>query len=207
MSKLGLDPTQLPTQHDRQVAGRCWHGIFAGRSLPPARATNGSEYSPAAMPVLRRCFRWPRSNTTPTTRRVVPSSAVMACCSRPPRRGSAAAKPKWALPPRPLGADTDAALGDWGFSAHEIGELRRAGIVGAQAEEHDADGPDSGAAGNSRLYFEDLRQVRRRLLAGERPRRRFPARLPPRPRRCRLARYCHSRSLRRIGTRHYRGRR
>ena len=39
------------------------------------------------------------------------------------------------MPPRPLGADTDAVLGDWGFSGEEIGELRKAGVVGAQEEE------------------------------------------------------------------------
>jgi alpha-methylacyl-CoA racemase len=39
------------------------------------------------------------------------------------------------LPPRPLGVDTDAVLGDWGFSAAEITQLRRGGIVGALTEE------------------------------------------------------------------------
>ena len=37
-------------------------------------------------------------------------------------------------PPRPLGADTDAVLRDWGFAEAEIGELKAAGIVGPQRE-------------------------------------------------------------------------
>ena len=44
-------------------------------------------------------------------------------------------KAEFGMPPRPLGADTDAVLGDWGFSGEEIGELRKAGVVGAQEEE------------------------------------------------------------------------
>ncbi|MBM3559906.1 MAG: CoA transferase, partial [Alphaproteobacteria bacterium] len=34
-------------------------------------------------------------------------------------------------PPRPAGADTDAALADWGFSAGDIAALRAAGALGA----------------------------------------------------------------------------
>ena len=44
-------------------------------------------------------------------------------------------EPEVGLSPRPLGADSDAVLGDWGFDAAEIAELRGAGIIGALAEE------------------------------------------------------------------------
>jgi alpha-methylacyl-CoA racemase len=35
-------------------------------------------------------------------------------------------------PPRPLGADTEAVLADWGFSPSEIEELRREAVIGCE---------------------------------------------------------------------------
>ena len=62
------------------------------------------------------------------------------------------------------------------------------------------------AAGDPRSGAQDLHALRRRLLAGQRPRRRLPAGLPPRHGRCRVARHRHAGSLRRVRPRHYRSR-
>ena len=59
------------------------------------------------------------------------------------------------------------------------------------------------AGGDPRRGREDLRAVRRRLLARQGPRRRVPGRFPPRLRRCRLARRLHPAGVRRRGPRRH----
>ena len=61
------------------------------------------------------------------------------------------------------------------------------------------------AGGDPRRGRQNLRALRRRLLARQGPRRRLPGRLPPRLRRRRLARRLHAAGVRRRGPRRHRG--
>jgi alpha-methylacyl-CoA racemase len=133
VSKLGLDPTQLPGQHDRRgwpVLARHFREVIATRTRDEwERIFAGSDACVAPVLSLAEVEHHPHNKARSTFLR---RDGVLQPAAAPRFSRS---QTELGLPPRPLGADTDAALGDWGFSAHEIGELRRAGIVGAQAEE------------------------------------------------------------------------
>ena len=131
--KLGLDPAGLPAQHDRKgwpllaarfaqvIATRTreeWEGVFAGGDACVAPVLSLAEVEHHPHNKARKTF---------LRRDDVLQPAPAPRFSR--------SKAEFGMPPRPLGADTDAVLGDWGFSGEEIGELRKAGVVGAQEEE------------------------------------------------------------------------
>jgi len=128
--KLGLDPAALPKQYDREgwpvlaqhftriIATRTreeWEGVFAGSDACVAPVLSLAEVEHHPHNRLRQTF---------VRRDDVLQPAPAPRFSR--------SQPEFGTPPRPLGADTDAVLGDWGFSSEEIGDLRRAGVVGTQ---------------------------------------------------------------------------
>jgi len=131
--KLGLDPTQLPAQHDRRgwpVLARHFREVIASRSRDEwEQIFAGSDACVAPVLSLAEVEHHPHNRARQTFLR---RDDVLQPAAAPRFSRS---QTELGMPPRPLGADTDAALGDWGFSAEEIGELRRAGIVGAQPEE------------------------------------------------------------------------
>lgn len=133
VSKLGLDATTLPKQYDRQgwpvlaqrfaeiIASRTreeWEGVFAG-----------SDACVAPVLSLAEVEHHPHNKARDT---FVRRDDVLQPAPAPRFSRSG---PEFGIPPRPLGADTDAVLGDWGFSAAEIGDLRGAGVVGTRQGE------------------------------------------------------------------------
>ena len=66
--------------------------------------------------------------------------------------------------------------------------------------------PDRRPGSDPRSDHQHLRALRRRLLAEEGQGGRISRRLPPRARRCRLARHLHARGIWRLGSRHHRSR-
>src|SRR5262249_53664639 len=133
VSKLGLDAATLPKQYDRQgwpvlaqrfaeiIASRTreeWEGVFAG-----------SDACVAPVLTLAEVERHPHNKARDT---FVRRDDVLQPAPAPRFSRSG---PEFGIPPRPLGADTDAVLGDWGFSAEEIGNLRGAGVVGTRQGE------------------------------------------------------------------------
>jgi len=133
VSKLGLDPAALPKQHDRQgwpllaqrfteiIASRTraeWEGVFAGSDACVAPVLSLAEVEHHPHNAARHTF---------VRRDEVLQPAPAPRFSR--------SNPEFGLPPRPLGADTDAVLGDCGFSVAEITGLRKAGVVGTAERE------------------------------------------------------------------------
>ena len=131
--KLGLDPTQLPAQHDRRgwpLLAQHFREVIASRSRDEwEQIFAGSDACVAPVLSLAEVEHHPHNRARHTFLR---RDDVLQPAAAPRFSRS---QTELGISPRPLGADTDAALIDWGFSADEIGELRRAGIVGAQAEE------------------------------------------------------------------------
>jgi len=132
LEKLGLDPAALPRQHDRQgwpvlaqrftevIATRTrdeWERVFAGSDACVAPVLSLAEVEHHAHNQARATFCRREDVLQPAP---APRFSRSSC--------------EFGLPPRPLGADTDAVLADWGFTATEIGELRRSGVVGADEE-------------------------------------------------------------------------
>ena len=79
-----------------------------------------------ASPRSCRSARWPTIRTTP---RAGPSSREGVLQPAPAPRFSRTV-PEMGMPPRPLGADTDAVLRDWGFAAEEIDDLKAPASAG-----------------------------------------------------------------------------
>ena len=210
VEKLGLAAAELPKQHDRKGWPVLRRALRRGHRRH-ARATNGSACSRAAMPASPRCWRWARSSSTPTTWRAAPSCGATACCSPAPRRASAAPHAEMGAPPRPRGADSEAVLARLGLrrrrdrqalkQARNRGRGQAAGALSRWTFAHPAQQEIREA------ILQDLRPLRRRLLAGEGPRRRLSrmsstARIAER-----LARHRHAGGLRRLRARHHRSRR
>jgi alpha-methylacyl-CoA racemase len=132
VEKLGLDPASLPSQHDRRgwpllaerfkeaIASRSrdeWERVFAGSDACVAPVLSLSEVESHPHNAARTTF---------LRRDDVLQPAPAPRFSR--------SKPELGTPPRPLGADSDAVLRDWGFAAEEIAELRKKGVVGTEEQ-------------------------------------------------------------------------
>jgi alpha-methylacyl-CoA racemase len=128
VERLGLDPKGLPKQHDRSgwpelkrrfaeaIATKTrdeWDGIFSGSDACVAPVLGLSEVAQHPHNAARGTF---------VTRDGVLQPAPAPRFSR--------TVPEMGAPPRPVGADTDAVLADFGFIEVEIGELKAAGVVG-----------------------------------------------------------------------------
>jgi alpha-methylacyl-CoA racemase len=133
VSKLGIDPAQLPAQHDRRgwpVLARRFSEVIATRTRDEwERIFAESDACVAPVLSIAEVEQHPHNKARKTFLRrdgvLQPSPA--------PRFSRS--QTELGLPPRPLGADSEAVLGDFGFSAHEIAELRGAGIIGPLGQE------------------------------------------------------------------------
>jgi alpha-methylacyl-CoA racemase len=133
IGKLGLDAAELPGQHDRSgwpllaqrftevIATRTrdeWEQVFAGSDACVAPVLSLAEVEHHPHNKARNTFHRRQDVLQPG-----------------PAPRFSRTKAEFGIPPRPLGADTDAVLCDWGFSAAEIEQLRGAGVVGARQHE------------------------------------------------------------------------
>jgi alpha-methylacyl-CoA racemase len=131
VERLGLNLRDLPKQHDRAhwpelrrrfaetIAARTrdeWERIFEGSDACVAPVLGLGEVASHPHNAARAAF---------ATRDGVLQPAPAPRFSR--------TVPQMGAPPRPTGADTEAVLADFGFTATEIAGLRAAGVVGAAA--------------------------------------------------------------------------
>jgi len=128
VERLGLSLAELPKQHDRSrwpelrrrfaeaIAGKTrdeWERIFAGSDACAAPVLSLAEVASHPHNAARGTF------------------AIRDCVLQPaPAPRFSRTVPEMGAPPRPVGADTDAVLADFGFSAAEIARLKGAGVVG-----------------------------------------------------------------------------
>ena len=128
VERLGLSLAELPKQHDRSrwpelrrrfaeaIASKTrdeWERIFAGSDACAAPVLSLAEVASHPHNAARGTF---------AIRDGVLQPAPAPRFSR--------TVPEVGAPPRPVGADTDAVLADFGFSAAEIARLKGAGVVG-----------------------------------------------------------------------------
>ncbi len=128
VEKLGLQLSQLPKQHDRKgwpelrrrfteaIAGKTraeWERIFEGSDACVAPVLALSEIEGHPHNAARGTFARRDGVLQP---RPAPRYSRTQCEMGPPSRGR--------------GADSEEVLGDWGFAAAEIAELKKAGVVG-----------------------------------------------------------------------------
>jgi alpha-methylacyl-CoA racemase len=128
VERLGLNPGDLPKQHDRAgwpelkrrfaetIAGKTrdeWERIFAGSDACVAPVLALGEVASHPHNAARGTF---------ATRDGVLQPAPAPRFSR--------TAPQMGTPPRPAGADTEAVLADFGYSQAEVAELKGAGVVG-----------------------------------------------------------------------------
>jgi alpha-methylacyl-CoA racemase len=128
IEKLGLAGKDLPKQHDRkrwpELKGRIAAAIATRTRDEWETIFEGSDACVAPVLAMGEVARHPhnRARSTFVERDGVLQPAPAPRFSRTsPEMGSA---------PRPRGADSEAALADWGFAPAEIAELTRAGVVG-----------------------------------------------------------------------------
>jgi len=133
VGRLGLDPAALPKQYDREgwpVLAQHFARIIATRTREEWEAVfAGSDACVAPVLSLAEVEHHPHNRMRQT---FVRRDDVLQPAPAPRFSRTQA---DFGLPPRPLGADTDAVLRDWGFASEEIGDLRRAGVVGTREGE------------------------------------------------------------------------
>ncbi len=128
IDKLGLAGEPLPGQHDRSgwpVLRERFSAVFSSRTAAEwEEIFSGSDACVVPVLSLGDAPRHPhnRARETFIERNGVTEPAPAPRFDRTPATAG--------HPPRPLGADTDAVLADWGFSAEEIEELRREVVIG-----------------------------------------------------------------------------
>ena len=153
VSKLGLDAAATARAARSAGAGRCLRRRFRGGHCHPHARRMGARIR------RQRCLRCAgavagRGRTPPAQQGAsyLPPPRRRAAASRP-RRGSAAAKPNWDCR-RARSAPTPMPCLAIGASARmKLANCAEEGICGgAERRSNDADGPDTGPAGNSRLY-------------------------------------------------------
>jgi alpha-methylacyl-CoA racemase len=128
IERLGLNPADLPHQHDRsgwpELKRRFADAIASKTRDEWDRIFAGSDACVAPVLALGEAAQHPHNAARGTfvTRDGVLQPAPAPRFSR--------TVPEMGAPPRQLGADTDAVLTDFGFSEGEIGRLKEAGVVG-----------------------------------------------------------------------------
>jgi alpha-methylacyl-CoA racemase len=128
IERLGLKMSDLPKQHDRKG----WpdlHRLFTEKIKSKTRAEwekifAGSDACVAPILSLGEVADHPHNAARNTFAR---RDGVLQPAPAP--RFSRTV-PEMGAPPRPLGADTDAVLADYGFDAGEIGALKASGTIG-----------------------------------------------------------------------------
>ena len=129
IERLGLQMSDLPKQHDRQgwpdLHRRFTDTIKSKTRAEWERIFEGSDACVAPILALGEVADHPHNaaRSTFAKRDGVLQPAPAPRFSR--------TVPEMGAPPRPLGADTDAVLNDYGFEAGEIAKLKDTGIVGA----------------------------------------------------------------------------
>jgi alpha-methylacyl-CoA racemase len=129
VEKLGLSDAELPKQHDRKgwpALRERFTAAIASRTRDEwERIFEGSDACVAPVLALGEVERHPHNVARATfTRRdgvLQPGPA--------PRYSRT--RCEMGPPGRPRGVDSEAVLGDWGFAAAEVAELKNAGVVGA----------------------------------------------------------------------------
>jgi alpha-methylacyl-CoA racemase len=129
IERLGLQMSDLPKQHDRQGwpdLRRCFTDIIKSKTRAEwERIFEGSDACVAPILSLAEVADHPHNAARGTfaKRDGVLQPAPAPRFSR--------TMPEMGVPPRPLGADTDAVLRDYGFNAAEIDALKASGTAGA----------------------------------------------------------------------------
>jgi alpha-methylacyl-CoA racemase len=128
VQRLGLDPGELPKQHDRsgwpELRLRFTEAIAAKTRDEWERVFAGSDACVAPVLSLAEVAHHPHNAARGT---FVERDGVLQPAPAP--RFSRTV-PEMGAPPRPVGADTDAVLADFGFSEAEVAALRDAVVVG-----------------------------------------------------------------------------
>jgi alpha-methylacyl-CoA racemase len=128
VERLGLDMGELPRQHDRsgwpELRHRFAEAIAAKTRDEWERIFEGTDACVAPVLSLAEVARHPHNVARGT---FVQRDGVLQPSPAPRFSRSV---PEMGAPPRPVGADTNAVLADFGFSEAEIGILKDAGVVG-----------------------------------------------------------------------------
>jgi alpha-methylacyl-CoA racemase len=128
VARLGLKLADLPKQHDRagwpDLRRRFAEAIAARTREEWERIFEGSDACVAPVLALGEAAEHPHNKARST---FVSRDGVLQPAPAP--RFSRTV-PEIGAPPRKAGADTEAVLADFGFSAAEIGQLKEAGAVG-----------------------------------------------------------------------------
>jgi len=129
IERLGLQMNDLPKQHDRQgwpdLRRRFTDIIKSNTRAEWERIFEGSDACVAPILSLAEVADHPHNAARGTFARC---DGVLQPAPAP--RFSRTA-PEMGAPPRPLGADTDTVLDDYGFESGEIAKLKETGVVGA----------------------------------------------------------------------------
>jgi alpha-methylacyl-CoA racemase len=131
VEKLGLKLSELPRQHDRkgwpELRRRLSEAIASKTRAEWERIFERSDACVAPVLALSEIEAYPHNAARGT---FVTREGVLQ--PRPAPRFSRS-RCEMGAPGRGRGADSEAVLGDWGFAAAEIAELKKAGVVGAGA--------------------------------------------------------------------------
>jgi alpha-methylacyl-CoA racemase len=131
VEKLGLKLAELPKQHDRkgwpELRHRFTEAIASKTRAEWERIFEKSDACVAPVLALSEIEAHPHNKVRGT---FVTREGVLQ--PRPAPRYSRT-RCEMGAPGRGRGADSEAVLGDWGFAAKEIAELKKAGVVGAGA--------------------------------------------------------------------------
>jgi alpha-methylacyl-CoA racemase len=129
VQRLGLDPGELPKQHDRsgwpELRRRFAEAIVARTRDAWERIFAGSDACVAPVLSLAEVARHPHNAARGT---FVERAGVLQPAPAPRFSRTVA---EMGAPPRPVGADTEAVLAELGFSKAEVAELKDVGVVGA----------------------------------------------------------------------------
>jgi alpha-methylacyl-CoA racemase len=130
IDKLGLAGETLPNQHDRSgwpLLRERFAAAFRSRTAAEwEQIFSGSDACVVPVLTLGDAPRHPHNRARGT---FIERNGVTEPAPAPRFDQTPAAA---GHPPRPLGADTDAVLADWGFSSAEIEDLKRAAVVGCE---------------------------------------------------------------------------
>jgi alpha-methylacyl-CoA racemase len=127
--RLGLDPGELPKQHDRsgwpELRRRFAEAIATRTRDEWERVFAGSDACVAPVLALGEVAQHPHNAARGT---FLEREGVLQPAPAPRFSRSAL---QMGAPPRPAGADTDAVLADFGYSEAEVARLKDAGVVGS----------------------------------------------------------------------------
>jgi alpha-methylacyl-CoA racemase len=129
VEKLGLAAAGLPKQHDRKgwpILRESFAAAIAGKTRDEwERIFEGSDACVAPVLAMGEVENHPHNIARAT---FVRRDGVLQPGPAPRFSRTIA---EMGPPGRPLGADSEAILKDWGFAANKIAELKKAGVVGA----------------------------------------------------------------------------